>query len=34
MPELTAAEVKVIKSAQLISPVNGYLLAGAVGKGR
>ena len=31
---LTEAEIKVVKSAQLIAAVDGRLYAGIVGKGR
>ncbi len=31
---LTEAEIKVVKSAQLIDPVAGFLRPGVVGKGR
>lgn len=31
---LTEAEIRVVKSAQLIGPVEGLLRVGVVGKGR
>lgn len=34
MSNLTVAEVKVIKSAQLVGPVEGALFAGIIGRGR